>query len=147
NAAMNGNAEEYYFQLIENIKEKRKSFELTKEELAELDKQTQALADVYLQQVGITEQGEKGLAQLDKAIAKNDEELAKLEEKKQKNGELSEKEQERYDYLSETTEKQREHRDIIHDELGLYKDLNSLAEAKMEAIDSETEKKINSLAK
>lgn len=147
NEAMNGNAEDYYFILLDSIKEKRESLNLTKEELAELEQQTQALADVYLQQVGITEQGEKGLAQLDKAIAKNDEELAKLEEKKQKNGELSEKEQERYDYLSETTEKQREHRDIIHDELGLYKDLNSLAEAKMEKVDKTTQKNIENLAK
>ncbi|MBO1005604.1 tape measure protein [Pseudogracilibacillus auburnensis] len=145
--AQNGNLDEQFLKQLEIVKEKREDINLTREELAELDAKTQALADIYLQQVGITEQGEKGLAALDKSIAKNDEELAKLDEKLKKNGELTEEEQQRYAELSETTEKQREHRDIIHDELGLYKDLNSLAEAKMESVDKETEKKIESLAK
>src|SRR5699024_8331961 len=145
--ALKGNAEDYYFELAESIKEKRESLNLTKEELAELEQQTQALADIYMQQVGITEQGEKGLAQLDQTIAKNDEELNKLVQKLEKGGELTEKEKERYTQLHATNEKQKEARDIIHDELGLYKDLNSLAEAKLEKTDTETQKKVESLAK
>src|SRR5690606_30595953 len=109
----------------------------------ELDAQ---MANIVLKQVGINEEGEKGLAALDKAIAKNSEELLKLEEKWKKTGELTEEEQKRYNELAETVEKQREARDFLIDELNVYRDLNSLAEAKMEKIDEETKKRINNLA-
>src|SRR5690606_15616712 len=70
----------------------------------------------------------------------------KLEEKWKKTGELTEEEQKRYNELAETVEKQREARDFLIDELNVYRDLNSLAEAKMEKIDEETKKRINNLA-
>src|SRR5690606_10329694 len=104
------------------------------------------MANILLKQVGINEEGEKGLAALDKAIAKNSEELLKLEEKRKKTGELTEEEQKRYNELSETVEKQRETRDFLIDQFNVYRDLNSLAEAKIEKIDEETKKRINNLA-
>src|SRR5690625_348399 len=100
------------------------------------------MADIVLKQVGINEEGEKGLANLDKSIAKNEEELAKLEQKLQKNGELTEKEKERYTQLSETNIKQKEARDYLHDELGIYRDINSLAENKIQKLDEEAQKKV-----
>src|SRR5690606_25035727 len=105
------------------------------------------LADIYLANVGINEEGEKGLASLDKAIEKNSKELSALEEKRQKTGELTEEEQIRYAELVEIVEKQREAKDLIFEELGIYQSLNSLVEHKLSLADEETQKRVESLAK
>src|SRR5699024_349405 len=92
--AMTGHAEDYYDEMLDIIREKRESVNLTKEELTELEQQTQALADVYLQQVGINEQGEKGLIALEEKLLKNHEELDALDKQLEKNGQLTTKQQE-----------------------------------------------------
>ncbi len=117
------------------------------EELEMINALDNQMSDIILKQVGINEEGEKGLAALEKSITKNDEDLAKLDAKLEKNGQLTTKEQERYDNLSATNEKQREARDYLFDELGLYKDLNSLAEARLEAADKDIQKKVENHAK
>lgn len=117
------------------------------EELEMINALDEQMSNIILKQAGINEEGEKGLANLDKSIVKNDEGLAKLDEKLDKNGKLTKEEQERYDKLTATNEKQREARDYLFEELGLYKDLNSLAESKLDSADAETQKKIKSLAK
>lgn len=136
---------------LEKIKEQRDALNekvaKNEEELAKIEALDQQMADIVLKQVGINEEGEKGLANLDKSIAKNEEELAKLEQKLQKNGELTEKEKERYTQLSETNIKQKEVRDYLHDELGIYRDINSLAENKIQKLDEEAQKKVENLAK
>lgn len=136
---------------LEAIKEQRdalnEKLDKNDEELAKIEALDEDMDNIILKQAGINEEGEKGLAKLDESIAKNDEELQKLEEKLQKNGELTEKEQERYTELSENNEKQREARDYLHDEVGIYDNLNSLAESKIEKLDEEKQKKIESLAK
>lgn len=116
------------------------------EELEKINALNDQMTDIVLKQAGITEEGEKGLAALDESIAKNDEELLKLEQKLEKNGELTEKEKERYETLLETNSKQREARDYLHDELEVYKDINSLVNAKMEGLDEEKQKRIDNLA-
>jgi len=131
----------------EKINKKNESIENTEEDIRLNKEIISQASEIALKQVGINEEGEKGLVALDKAIAKNDEELAKLDKKLEANGQLTTKEQDRYDTLSATNEKQREARDYLHDELGIYKDLNSLANAKLDAADKETQKKIETWAK
>ncbi len=145
--AQKGNLQEEISKRQEILAEKDKSVKKSEEELEKIKALDPAIANIRLKQVGINEEGEKGLAQLDKVIAKNQEEMAQLEAKHQKNGDLTAEEQKRYEKLSETTQKQIEARDYIHDELGLYKDLNSLAQAKMDKLSKEKQQKIESLAK
>src|SRR5690625_1480058 len=123
------------------------SIDKEQEKIDKLDATEQKTANVYLANVGINEEGEKGLEKLDKTIAKSDEELEKLNNKLEANGKLTQEEQERYDTLTETNGKQKEARDLIFEELGLYKDVNSLAEHKLDNLDSEGQKKIENLAK
>src|SRR5690625_2486693 len=133
------------------MKEKRevieKRIEGEEEKIQKLDQLNEQMANVYLAKVGINEEGEKGLEKLDKSITKSDEELEKLNNKLETNGKLTQEEQERYDTLTETNGKQKEARDLIFEELGLYKDVNSLAEQKLDSLDSEGQKKIENLAK
>ncbi len=145
--ALTGKLDQEIQKRQDSLNKQDKSLTKSKEELKKIQAMDQEMANILLKRAGINSEGEKGLAQLDKSIAKNDEELAKLDNKLKKNGELTEKEQDRYNQLIETNEKQREARDYIHDELNLYKDLNSLAEAKLETIDKEKQKKVESLAK
>src|SRR5690625_2452274 len=138
-------------EILEDLKEERevieKSIEGEEEKLEKLDLVNEQMANVYLANVGINEEGEKGLEKLDKSITKSDEELEKLNNKLETNGKLTQEEQERYDTLTETNGKQKEARDLIFEELGLYKDVNSLAEHKLDNLDSEGQKKIENLAK
>src|SRR5690625_4091733 len=138
-------------EILEDLKEERevieKSIEGEEEKLEKLDLVNEQMANVYLANVGINEEGEKGLEKLDKSITKSDEELEKLNNKLETNGKLTQEEQERYDTLTETNGKQKEARDLIFEELGLYKDVNSLAEQKLDSLDSEGQKKIENLAK
>lgn len=117
------------------------------EELDKINSLNAEMANIILKQAGINEEGEKGLAALDKSLVKNDEELIKLEAKRKKNGELTEKEQERYDKLVETNSKQIEAKEYLNDELGIYKDINSLAELKISKLDKEGQKRVENLAK
>ncbi len=143
----NGNHAKALEKLQEKINKKNESIKNTEEDIQLNEELISQASKIALKQVGINEEGEKGLAQLDKAISKNDEELAKLDSKLDKNGKLTTEEQERYNQLVETNSKQKEVRDYLHDELDLYKDLNSLANAKLEKVDKETKKKVESWAK
>lgn len=125
----------------------QKNIDKEQEKLDKLDITNQQMADVLLANIDINEEGEKGLEQLDKVIAESDKELAKLEEKLEKNGKLTTEEQEQYDALFKTNEEHRKTKEHINDELGLYKDINSLAELKLGDLDKEQQKKIKSLAK
>src|SRR5690606_4470689 len=135
---------------LEEIRKQReelnKKLSRNDEELQKINALNEQMANIVLKQVGINEEGEKGLAALDKAIEKNSEELLKLEEKRQKTGELTQEEQKRYDELSETVEKQREARDFLANELGIYREIDTLVNARMEKLDKETQKRIESLA-
>src|SRR5690625_1948543 len=137
--------------ILEDLKEERevieKSIEGEEEKLEKLDLVNEQMANVYLANVGINEEGEKGLEKLDKAITKSDEELEKRNNKLETNRKHTQEEQERYETLTETNGKQKEARDLIFEELGLYKDVNSLAEHKLDNLDSEGQKKIENLAK
>lgn len=139
-----------YSKAIEHIQsqidEKRESINITDEELAKIDELNGEMANLVLKQAGINEEGDKGLAQLDKSIAKNDEELAKLDSKLDKNGKLTTEEQERYNQLVETNGKQKEARDYLHDELGIQKDINSLVNGKLSSMDKETKKNVENHA-
>ncbi|WP_188725691.1 phage tail tape measure protein [Lentibacillus populi] len=147
NDVLNGD----YVEMVDNLQKKkeksRESVQNSEEELEKINALNSQMANLVLKQAGINAEGAKGLAQLDSSIAKNDQELQKLEEKRQKNGELTQKEQERYDKLTQTNEKQRQARDYLFEELGIYKDINSLAQAKLEKTSQETQKKIANLAK
>ncbi|RST59715.1 phage tail tape measure protein [Siminovitchia terrae] len=145
--AQKGNLKEEIQKRQDILAQKDKSVKKSEEELEKIKALDPAIANIRLKQVGINEEGEKGLAQLDKVIAKNQEEMAQLEAKHQKNGDLTAEEHRRYTKLSETTQKQIEARDYIHDELNLYKDLNSLAQAKKDKLSKEKQQKIESLAK
>lgn len=134
-------------ELVAQIEEKRESIGKSEEELVLVQALDMEMANIVLKQVGINEEGDKGLAKLDEVIAKNNEELTKLDQKLEKNGKLSEEEQKRYEKLTATNEKHEEAKTYLNEELGLYKDLNSLAEGKLNKADAETKKKIESLAK
>ncbi len=146
-AALDGKLGKEYDKIQKILGEQRKKVESKEEELQKVKAVDQEMANHILKMAGINEEGEKGLAQLDKVIAKNQEEMAQLEAKHQKNGDLTAEEHRRYTKLSETTQKQIEARDTLYDELGIYKDLNSLAQAKMDKLSKEKQQKIESLAK
>lgn len=143
----NGRIAETVEKLQEELQGIQKNIDAEQEKLDKLDAVNMRMADIYLANVGINEEGEKGLVALDKAIAKNSEELLSLEEKRQKTGELTEEERIRHAELAETVNKQREAKDLIFEELGIYQSLNSLAEHKLSLADTETQKRVESLAK
>src|SRR5690625_5262965 len=128
-------------ELLEDLKEEcdviAKTTEGEAEKVEQLDVVNEQMANDDMTNVGINEECEKGLEKLDKSITKSDEELEKLNNKLETNGKLTQEEQERYDTLTETNGKQKEARDLIFEELGLYKDVNSLAEHKLDKLDSE----------
>ncbi|MCR1834969.1 phage tail tape measure protein [Oceanobacillus caeni] len=143
----NGKYSEAIEDLQSQVDKKRESIGATEEELEKINVLNEQMANLVLKQAGINTEGEKGLAQLDQSIAKNNEELIKLEEKRQKNGELTEEEQKRYDKLSQTNQKQLEAKQYLFDTLGIYKDINSLAEFKLQSLSKEQQQKIANLAK
>src|SRR5690625_7784355 len=105
------------------------------------------MADILLKQVGINEEGDKGLANLDKSIIKHQEEIEKLRQQKEEKGELSEKDQERLDKLTKTLEKEEDTREEIFKQTGLYNDLNNLDDGQRERHDDEEQKRIRNLLK
>src|SRR5699024_2017548 len=133
--------------LQEQSKELQSSIDKEQEKIDKLKATEQQMVNIKLANVGINEEGEKGLEQLDKSISKSEKELAKLDKQKKKNGELTEKQKERYEKLSETVEKQKEAKDAIYEEFGVYNDLNSLVQSKLELAEQDTQKKVESLAK
>lgn len=133
--------------LQQEANEIEKTIASEQEKIDKLDAVNQKMANIYLQNVGINEEGEKGLAQLDKSIEKNSKEIEKLEVKKEKNGQLTQKEQERLNKLKETNEQQEATKVKLFEELGLYNDLNSLIDTKLSSLDKEKEKHVANLAK
>ncbi|WP_182200088.1 phage tail tape measure protein [Paraliobacillus salinarum] len=133
--------------LTESAKETREKIANEEESLEKLQAFDDQYQNIILKQAGINEEGQKGLEQLDKAIAKNDEEIAKLEEKRAKNGQLNQEEQERLNKLIETNKKQQEAKIYISEELGLYNNINSLLETKLAKLSQEEQQKIINLAK
>ncbi len=127
--------------------ELQKSIDKEQAKIDKLDASEQQLLNIRLANAGINEEGEKGLANLDKSINESEKELANLDKRLEKNGNLTAEEQARYDKLSANNEKQREARDIIFEELGVYKDLNSLAEGRLSLVDKDTQNKVENLAK
>src|SRR5699024_9191398 len=93
------------------------------------------------------EEGEKGLETLDKKLVKNREELAELDKQLEKNGQLTQEEQKKYDKLVESNGKLQEAKQYLNEELGIYKDINSLVNGKLDGLDQESQKKIDNLAK
>ncbi|MGY0692988.1 phage tail tape measure protein [Virgibacillus sp. FSP13] len=129
------------------IDKKRESVNKSQEELDKINALNNQMANLVLKQAGINAEGEKGLAQLDKSIAKNTQEIAQLEQKRIKNSELTVEEQKRLDKLKKTNQKQIEAKQYLNDELGLYKDINSLANLKLKKLSKEKQKKIENLGK
>lgn len=116
------------------------------EELDKLGAVEQQMVDNELRSIGINEQGAKGLAQLDETLAKNQEELTLLDEKLRSNEGLTEEEKIRHKHLLENNtalEKTKEH---LYEEYGVYKDINALADMKLDKLDKEKRKKVESLA-
>lgn len=130
----------------ESLEEIEKSLGTEEEKLEKIRAFDEEYANVLLKQVGINEEGEKGLAQLDEVISKNQEELAALDEKLATNGSLSQEEQNRHDKLQENIAAQQDIKNHLYNELGLYTDINSLIDGKLAATDEETRKKVESLA-
>lgn len=136
---------------LEKIKEQReelnKKVDKNDEELAKLNALDEEMSNIVLKQVGINEEGEKGLAVLDESLAKDKEKLAELEKQKGTKDGLTEKEKEQYQTLTEKVAKQSEAKEFLIEELGIYKDLNSLAEHSLETASKEVQKKVESLGK
>ncbi len=116
------------------------------EELEKISALNMEMTNIVLKQVGINEEGQKGLAQLDQSIAKNSEEILALEQKRQKNGELTIEEQKRYDKLVASNTKQQEAKLYIFEELGLYNNINSLLDTKLTKLSQEEQQDIKNLA-
>lgn len=142
-----GKTAELLEDLQQEYEEIQNSIASEEEKLEKLDAVNEQMANIYLQNVGINEQGEEGLEQLDKTIAKNQEEIDKLEEKRERNGELSEEEQTRLETLQDTVEEHENAKIKIFEETELYNDLNSLAQLKLDKLDEEGQKRIENLAK
>ncbi|MEK4199103.1 phage tail tape measure protein [Cytobacillus sp. FSL K6-0265] len=85
--------------IAEEVQEKLKSKQMTEEEI----QKTQALYDdminLRLAQVGINEEGDKGLKKLDEAIEKTQTRISELNKAKEEQGGLNEKQQEELDNL------------------------------------------------
>src|SRR5699024_3228835 len=145
--ALNGDVSKEIEKRQNTLEKQREGITNVEEELAEVEALDQEYADILLKRAGINEEGEKGLAALDKSLAKNEEELSKLDEKLKKNGSLTEEEQKQYDKLVETNAKQNEAKTLLFEKLGVFKDLNSLAEHNLSTADKEVQKKVESLAK
>lgn len=133
--------------LQDKIDAERQSQENTEKQLEKVDALNNEMGNLILKQAGINEEGEKGLEHLDKLISKNSEELKILDDKLKITGNLTDEESARYNALTETTDKQKEAKNYLFDELGLYKDINSVAEFKLSQLDKESPKKVNNLAK
>ncbi|ENH96727.1 hypothetical protein J416_09524 [Gracilibacillus halophilus YIM-C55.5] len=136
---------------VETLQDERKEIENTIDEeqqkIDELKATNQQLANIYLKNVDINKEGEKGLQALDESIAKNQKEIEQLQTKKEENGQLTQKEQDRLSNLKETTEEQELAKLKIFEELGIYKDINSLLETKLTTLSEEEQQKIINLGK
>ncbi|WP_074435678.1 phage tail tape measure protein [Oceanobacillus jeddahense] len=113
------------------------------DKLAEAEMQ---MANIYLQNVGIKEQGEEGLAQLDETITKNQEEIEQLQEKKSNGEQLTDEERERLTTLQESTDQQEAQRLKIYEELGLYNDINGVLDSKLSKLSEEEQQRIRNKA-
>lgn len=107
------------------------------ERLEKLEAVELEMANLLLQNIGINEEGEKGLEQLDKSIEKNEKKLEELDKQLEANGKLTSEEQEQYDILVDELEEQRNTKDEIFEKLGLYSDLNTLSEEQKEKVKSQ----------
>ncbi|MCT1577531.1 phage tail tape measure protein [Oceanobacillus kimchii] len=129
------------------LKEVQNSIASEEEKLEKVDAINQEMANIILKQAGINEEGEKGLAQLDETLVKNQQELSELDQKLEKNGVLNEKDRERRDTLQEIVGQQRDAKNYIFEELGLYNDLNSLINTKLDYLSQEQQQLITNHAK
>lgn len=123
---------------LEDYKESREENQKTVESLEEnkkkLDEIDTQMMNIYLRNVGITEEGEKGLEQLDKNIDSNQKKIEKLDEQLEKNGKLTQEEQEQYDSLVEQLQEQENVKDKIFEQLGLYSDIDTLNSDQIETL-------------
>ncbi|WP_121603776.1 phage tail tape measure protein [Virgibacillus sp. Bac332] len=132
--------------LQKKVDKKRESKKESEEELAKIDALNEEMQNIILKQVGINEEGKKGLSQLDKSISKNTEEIEALELKRQKNGELTAEEQKRYNKLVKSNNKQLEAKNYLFEEIGIYKNLNSLMNGRFASLSKEKQLNIENLA-
>lgn len=136
---------------VEKLQEEKEEIEgilqTEQEKLDKLSETEKQMANILLQNVGINEEGEKGLATLDETIAKNQEEMQQLKEKKQSGEGLTEEEQKRLTTLQQTTEQQENQKLKIFEEFGLYNDINSLLDTKMEKLSLGEQQLIKNLGK
>ncbi|MCG3418963.1 phage tail tape measure protein [Oceanobacillus jordanicus] len=144
---LSGNLEERIVKQTEETEKARESKEETEQKLEKFKAMDLQMANIILKQNGINAEGEKGLAQLDEKLAKNQQELAKLDAQLEKNGVLNEKDRERRATLQEIVGQQQEARNYLYEELDLYNDLNSLIDTKLGSLDKEKEKRVANLAK
>lgn len=128
-------------------KEIQKNISGEEEKLEKLDAVNEQMANIYLQNVGINDEGDKGLTKLDESISKNQETINKLEQKKKKHGELSDEQQVNLDKAKEEVKEQENARQKIFEKTGLYNDLNNLVDDQIKKSGEETQKKINTLGK
>lgn len=117
-----------------------------KEELEQLSLIEEQMANVLLAQVGITEEGAEGLAQLDKKMELNKEEIQDLELIKGSKEGLTDEQQKQLDTLILENEELQKTKIAIEEKTGLYADLNDIAQTKLESADKETQAYINQLA-
>ncbi|GAA0491338.1 hypothetical protein GCM10008986_16800 [Salinibacillus aidingensis] len=143
----NGKEIDLLEELQNQRKEIKKNIDQEQEKIDKLQATNQQLANIYLKNVGINEEGEKGLKALDKSIEKNKEEILKLQEKRNEKGKLTQEEQKRLEKLRDTTAEQEEQKLKIFEELGIYKNINSLLDAKLSTLSKEEEQKIINLAR
>ncbi|MFD1335744.1 phage tail tape measure protein [Oceanobacillus iheyensis] len=145
--ALNGDIGEEIQKRQDALKEVQNSILAEEEKLEKVNALNQEMANIILKQAGINEEGEKGLAQLDETLAKNQQELSELDQKLEKNGVLNEKDRERRDTLTEVVAQQRDAKNYIFEELGLYNDLNSLINTKLDYLSQEQQQLITNHAK
>lgn len=118
----------------------------TDEEIAKLDEVNLQYANMQLKAAGINEEGNEGLAILDKSITKNHEEIIALEKKKKSSEGLTDEESKRLQKLKETLTDQEKSRLNIFKETGLFNDLNAIADVHLEKLSKKEQKEVKTLA-
>lgn len=153
-AKLNGNVElenqyreEGYRLAQEMNREQSEKVQALQDEIDKLDVVEQTLVNQELARVGINEEGAKGLSQLDENITKNDEELGILNEKLKSAEGLTDEEKNRMKHLLENNTALQETKEHLYEEFGIYKDINSLADMKVDKLSEEGRLKVESLAR
>ncbi|NIK11197.1 hypothetical protein [Alkalibacillus almallahensis] len=134
-------------QLQNESDEIQNNIDKEQEKIDKLKATNQQIANIYLKNVDINKEGEKGLKALDKTLEKNKQEIDDLQTKIEEGGKLTQEEQDRLGKLQETVTEQENAKLKIFEELGLYKDINSILETKLTKLSREEQQKIMNLAK